>query len=115
MRPSRLGKRIFSMFLLKWRSDVIEARHEETLKDGDKNRLRLTDIHKIVYALATREDASNYARMVPNKEIDTNGFYPEHQVLHRLPGIRGYSGHRRPFAEGIPAADIGAPRLGVVR
>lgn len=46
------------------------------MKDGDKNRLREQDIHKIVTTFLTMDESDpQYARFVPNEEIKvTNGY-----------------------------------------
>ena len=43
-------------------------------KDGNKNRLRQRDIHKIVDAFARQADIPGYARMVSHAEIASNDF-----------------------------------------
>lgn len=44
------------------------------VKDGNKNRLRAQDIHKIVDALTRRLGIDKYSRMVPLVEIEKNDF-----------------------------------------
>lgn len=45
------------------------------VKDGNKNRLRECDIHKIVTTFNNRIEEPKYSRFVPNKEIkETNGY-----------------------------------------
>jgi type I restriction enzyme M protein len=44
------------------------------IKDGNKNRLRAQDIHKIVDTFNRQVETPRYACMVPLAEIDTNGF-----------------------------------------
>jgi type I restriction enzyme M protein len=44
------------------------------IKDGNKNRLRAQDIHKIVDTFNKQVDTSKYARMVPVAEIVANDF-----------------------------------------
>jgi type I restriction enzyme M protein len=44
------------------------------IKDGNKNRLRERDIHKIVTVFLNREDLPGYARMVSFAEIEENDF-----------------------------------------
>jgi len=44
------------------------------IKDGNKNRLRERDIHKIVDAFARQEDLPGYARLVEFSEIARNDF-----------------------------------------
>lgn len=43
-------------------------------KDGNKNRLRQRDIHKIVDAFARQSDIPGYARMVSHAEIASNDY-----------------------------------------
>lgn len=43
-------------------------------KDGNKNRLREQDIHRIVDVFTRREDVPGYARLVPTAEIAANGY-----------------------------------------
>ena len=46
------------------------------LKDGNKNRLRVQDIHKIVSVFNTQTEIDRYSRMVPTSEIaDTANAY----------------------------------------
>lgn len=44
------------------------------IKDGNKNRLRERDIHKIVDAFTRQETTPGYSRLVPFDEITGNGF-----------------------------------------
>ncbi|MBF0159845.1 MAG: type I restriction-modification system subunit M [Magnetococcales bacterium] len=44
------------------------------IKDGNKNRLRAQDIHKIVDTFTKSMEMPKYARMVPLAEIETNDF-----------------------------------------
>src|SRR5437867_151614 len=44
------------------------------VKDGNKNRLRAQDIHKIVDAFTRQLDIPRYSRMVPLAEIEKNDF-----------------------------------------
>ncbi|HBG29954.1 MAG TPA: type I restriction endonuclease subunit M [Gammaproteobacteria bacterium] len=44
------------------------------LKDGNKNRLRSQDIHKIVDTFSRQVELPRYARMVPLAEIEANGY-----------------------------------------
>jgi type I restriction enzyme M protein len=44
------------------------------IKDGNKNRLRARDIHKITDAFIRAQDISGYARLVPFAEITANDF-----------------------------------------
>lgn len=44
------------------------------LKDGNKNRLREQDIHKIVDTFNSQSDITGFSRMVPLQEIEKNDF-----------------------------------------
>jgi type I restriction enzyme M protein len=44
------------------------------VKDGNKNRLRAQDIHKIVDAFTRQTEIERYSRMVPVAEIEKNDF-----------------------------------------
>jgi type I restriction enzyme M protein len=44
------------------------------IKDGNKNRLRAQDIHKIVGTFTRQVEIPRYSRMVPLAEIEANGF-----------------------------------------
>ncbi len=44
------------------------------LKDGNKNRLRAQDIHRIVDTLLEQREIEKYSRMVPLKEIEGNDY-----------------------------------------
>jgi type I restriction enzyme M protein len=44
------------------------------IKDGNKNRLRAQDIHKIVDTFTRQLETPKYSRMVPLAEIDANDF-----------------------------------------
>src|SRR6185295_8023129 len=44
------------------------------VKDGNKNRLRAQDIHKIVDAFTRQTEIERYSRMVPVAEIEKNEF-----------------------------------------
>ncbi|MEP6880314.1 MAG: N-6 DNA methylase, partial [Nitrosospira sp.] len=44
------------------------------IKDGNKNRLRAQDIHKIVDTFTRQMEIAKYARRVPLAEIETNDF-----------------------------------------
>src|SRR5699024_4315238 len=43
-------------------------------KDGNKNRLRERDIHKVVDYFRSQSEADGYARMVPFEEIRANDY-----------------------------------------
>jgi type I restriction enzyme M protein len=44
------------------------------IKDGNKNRLRAQDIHKIVDTFTRQAEVEKYSRMVPRAEIEANDF-----------------------------------------
>src|SRR5205823_5877129 len=44
------------------------------IKDGNKNRLRAQDIHKIVDTFNKQLETPKYARLVPAAEIEANDF-----------------------------------------
>lgn len=44
------------------------------IKDGNKNRLRAQDIHKIVDAFTRQQEIERYSRLVPLAEIEKNEF-----------------------------------------
>lgn len=80
------------------------------IKDGNKNRLREQDIHKIVDIFIKQTDTPRYARMVPFDEIDC----PKNDYNLNLPryidntdseDIQDIEGHLR---GGIPDWDIDA-------
>ena len=85
------------------------------IKDGNKNRLREQDIHKIVDTF-TRQDSSNppnpsYARMVPRSEIadpknDYNLNLPRYIDSTEPEDLQDIAGHLR---GGIPERDLDAP------
>jgi type I restriction enzyme M protein len=82
------------------------------IKDGNKNRLREQDIHKIVDTF-TRLDGTNpkYARMVPVSEIadpknDYNLNLPRYIDSTAPEDLQDIDGHLR---GGIPARDLDAP------
>jgi type I restriction enzyme M protein len=82
------------------------------IKDGNKNRLREQDIHKIVDTF-TRQDDSNprYARMVSRTEIadpknDYNLNLPRYIDSTELEDLQDIDGH---LHGGIPERDLDAP------
>ncbi len=77
-------------------------------KDGNKNRLREMDIHKIVDVFAKQTDVPKYARMVSFKEVEKNEFnlnLPRYIDSQEEEDIQDIEGHLR---GGIPEADIDA-------
>jgi len=78
------------------------------LKDGDKNRLRSQDIHKIVDAFTRRLEIPRFSRMVPRAEIEANGFnlnLPRYIDSSEPEDIQDIEAHLR---GGIPVRDIDA-------
>jgi len=78
------------------------------VKDGNKNRLRDRDIHKIVDALAQGKDIAGFARLVPTSEIsdgknDYNLNIPRYIDQSEKEDIQDLSAHLR---GGIPQRDI---------
>jgi type I restriction enzyme M protein len=78
------------------------------MKDGNKNRLRAMDIHKIVDVFNRRLEIPKYSRMVPFDEIERNEFnlnIPRYIDSQEPEDIQDIEGHLR---GGIPVADIDA-------
>lgn len=80
------------------------------LKDGNKNRLRAQDIHKIVDAFTRQLEISRYSRMVPTGEIsdeknDFNLNLPRYIDSSEPEDIQDIDGHLR---GGIPDRDLDA-------
>lgn len=80
------------------------------IKDGNKNRLREQDIHKIVDTFIKQTDTPRYARMVPFAEIsdpknDFNLNLPRYIDSTEPEDIQDIDGHLR---GGIPKQDIDA-------
>src|ERR1035441_6012596 len=76
------------------------------LKDGNKNRLRDQDIHKIVDAFTRRHDKPKYSRMVPVAEIEANDFnlnIPRYIDSTEPEDLQDIDAHLR---GGIPNRDI---------
>lgn len=78
------------------------------MKDGNKNRLRSQDIHKIVDVFNRMLDVPKFSRMVPVDEIEKNEFnlnlprYIDSQQAEDLQDIEGH------LNGGIPVADVDA-------
>lgn len=76
------------------------------MKDGDKNRLRSRDIHKIVDTFTSETDEEKFSRMVPISEIVKNGYnlnisrYIDTQEEEDLQNIQAH------FQGEIPTIDI---------
>jgi len=80
------------------------------MKDGNKNRLRAMDIHKIVDVFNKLVELPKYSRMVPFEEIERNEFnlnIPRYIDSQQAEDIQDIEGHLR---GGIPAADVDALR-----
>ncbi len=79
------------------------------LKDGNKNRLRDCDIHKIVDVFNRRDDSDpSYARMVSVEEIEKNEFnlnIPRYIDSQQAEDLQDITGH---LQGGIPEADVEA-------
>ncbi len=78
------------------------------LKDGNKNRLRERDIHKIVDVFTRSEVIPKYSRMVPLDEIEKNDFnlnLPRYIDSTESEDLQDIEGHLK---GGIPIADIDA-------
>ena len=76
------------------------------LKDGNKNRLREMDLHKIVDAFNKQMDIPKYSRMVPLAEIEANDFslnLPRYVDSSQLDDIQDIDAHLR---GGIPNCNI---------
>ncbi len=78
------------------------------LKDGNKNRLREQDIHRIVDVFSNQLEVAKYSRMVPLAEIEKNEFnlnIPRYIDSQQAEDIQDIEGHLR---GGIPNRDIDA-------
>lgn len=80
------------------------------IKDGNKNRLREQDIHRIVDTFCKQADAPRYARMVPLDEIadpknDFNLNLPRYIDSNEPEDLQDIDGHLR---GGIPERDLDA-------
>jgi len=79
---------------------------EGYLKDGNKNRLRERDIHKIVDLFRGQKEESGYARFVPNEEIRANEYnlnIPRYIDNSSEEDIQDIEGHLK---GGIPGRDV---------
>jgi type I restriction enzyme M protein len=77
-------------------------------KDGNKNRLRAQDIHKIVDAFNRQAELSKYSRMVPMVEIEANDFnlnIPRYIDSSEPEDLQDIEAH---LLGGIPNRDIDA-------
>ena len=78
------------------------------IKDGNKNRLRARDIHKIVDAFTKTAEIDGYSRLVPLSEIEKNDFnlnLPRYIDNREAEDIQDIEAH---LHGGIPAADLDA-------
>jgi type I restriction enzyme M protein len=78
------------------------------MKDGNKNRLREMDIHRIVDVFTRQVERDGYARMVPFAEIERNEFnlnIPRYVDGQKVEDVQDIEGHLR---GGIPEADVAA-------
>jgi type I restriction enzyme M protein len=80
------------------------------IKDGNKNRLRAQDIHRIVDTFAKQTEVPRYARMVPFSEIadrknDFNLNLPRYIDSSSPEDLQDIDGHLR---GGIPTRDLDA-------
>ncbi len=78
------------------------------VKDGNKNRLRDMDIHRIVDVFNKRLEIAKYSRMVGVEEIDKNEFnlnIPRYIDSQQAEDIQDIEGHLK---GGIPGADVDA-------
>jgi type I restriction enzyme M protein len=80
------------------------------MKDGNKNRLRARDIHRIVDAVNRRTECSGYSRMVPMSEIaspanDYNLNIPRYIDSSEKEDLQDLDAHMR---GGIPDSDVDA-------
>ena len=78
------------------------------IKDGNKNRLREQDIHKIVDVFTRQREIAKYSRMVSFEEIAKNDFnlnIPRYIDSQEPEDAQDIAGH---LQGGIPVADIDA-------
>ncbi len=83
---------------------------KDFIKDGNKNRLREQDIHRIVDAFTKQTDTPRYARLVPFDEIadaknDFNLNLPRYIDTSEPEDLQDIEGHLR---GGIPERDLDA-------
>ncbi len=78
------------------------------VKDGNKNRLRAQDLHKIVDAFTNQVEIAKYSRMVPLAEIEKHGFnlnIPRYIDASEPEDLQDIEAHLR---GGIPVRDVDA-------
>ncbi len=76
------------------------------MKDGNKNRLRAQDIHRIVDVFTKQTESAKYARMVSAAEIEANDYnlnIPRYIDSSEPEDIQDIDGHLR---GGIPERDL---------
>ncbi len=78
------------------------------IKDGNKNRLREQDIHRIVDTFTQQHEEAKYSRLVPLAEIEANDFnlnIPRYIDTSEAEDLQDIHAH---LHGGIPARDIDA-------
>jgi len=78
------------------------------VKDGNKNRLRAQDLHKIVDAFTKQVELDKYSRMVPLAEIEKHGFnlnIPRYIDSSEPEDLQDIEAHLK---GGIPVRDVDA-------
>lgn len=78
------------------------------IKDGNKNRLREQDIHKIVDTFTQQIEVEKFSRLVPLAEIEANDFYlniPRYIDTSEVEDLQDIEAH---LHGGIPERDIDA-------
>ena len=78
------------------------------VKDGNKNRLREQDIHRIVDVFTTQSNVEKFARMVPFSEIEAEGYnlnIPRYIDTSEAEDLHDIEAHLR---GGIPTRDVDA-------
>ena len=76
------------------------------IKDGNKNRLREQDIHRIVDVFNDLKEIPNYSRMIPYNEIETNEYnlnIPRYIDSGEIEDLQDIEAH---LLGGIPKQDI---------
>ncbi|MEW6400187.1 MAG: type I restriction-modification system subunit M [Chloroflexota bacterium] len=76
------------------------------MKDGNKNRLRAQDIHKIVDTFTKQAEIAKYARLVPTAEIEANDYslnLPRYIDSSEAEDLQDIEAH---LMGGIPNRDI---------
>jgi type I restriction enzyme M protein len=78
------------------------------MKDGNKNRLRSQDMHKIVDVFVRKTEVPRYSRLVPFKEIEKNDFnlnIPRYVDSSEPEDLQDLGAH---LSGGIPERDVAA-------